>query len=137
LPRPIRGLSSAATDRAVGPATDGIGQRVELVPVAERCERAGEAVRVCVLRVLRAGAGLRVLRGCAPLRAVSWSKTRLTAWPTLCSAWETAWRRPGEIAYARTVAAMPTVALATARRVRHEPPRAAGPAGAGWRLKRA
>jgi hypothetical protein len=48
---------------------------------------------------------------------VSWSSTRLTACFTLCAAWLTACLTPGDTAYASSVAAIPSMAMITARRV--------------------
>jgi hypothetical protein len=48
----------------------------------------------------------------------SGSKTWPTACFTLWAAWLTAWRTPGAIAYAKSIAAIPTVAASTARRAR-------------------
>ena len=58
---------------------------------------------------------------CAGVRArgrafSSRSNTRFTTPLTPCSAWRTAWRTPGEIAYASNVAAMPTIATIAASR---------------------
>ncbi|HTA12070.1 MAG TPA: hypothetical protein VK765_01525, partial [Solirubrobacteraceae bacterium] len=56
------------------------------------------------------------------LRPRSGSNTCPTACFTLCSAWLTACLTPGEIAYAATIATIPTAAITSARRARPRSP---------------
>ena len=110
-------------------------QRWRRAPPATATARVGW-VRPRATRYRREGCSCQRLGGCAraggregvlcagarPGARAFWSRsnTRFTTPLTPCSAWRTAWRTPGEIAYASNVAAMPMIATMAASLARRD-----------------